>query len=65
MPEHVFGELLKPMISIAVALILFEGGLNLNFRELRQTEGAVPRLVLIGVPVGWVLGALARWAGGG
>lgn len=58
-PEHTFGELLEPMISVAVALILFEGGLNLNFRELRQTEGAVTRLVLIGVPVGWVLGALA------
>jgi len=58
-PARVFGDLLEPMISIAVALILFEGGLNLNFRELRQTEGAVPRLVLIGVPAGWVLGALA------
>jgi len=58
-PEHVFGDLLEPMISIAVALILFEGGLSLNLRELRQTEGAVTRLVLIGVPVGWLFGALA------
>ena len=58
-PEHTFGELLEPMISVAVALILFEGGLSLNFRELRKTEGAVARLMLIGIPVGWVLGALA------
>lgn len=58
-PEHVFGELLEPMVSVAVALILFEGGLSLNFRELRKTGGAVPRLVLIGAPVGWMLGALA------
>lgn len=58
-PDEVFGELLEPMISVAVALILFEGGLSLNFRELRKTEGAVARLMLIGVPVGWVLGALA------
>jgi len=58
-PEHTFGELLEPMISIAVALILFEGGLSLNFRELRKTDGAVTRLVLLGAPVGWVLGALA------
>lgn len=58
-PEHTFGELLEPMVSIAVALILFEGGLNLSFRELRKTEGAVTRLVIIGVPVAWVLGALA------
>jgi len=58
-PEHVFGELLEPMISIAVALILFEGGLSLNFRELRQTEGAVIRLVLLGVPIGWIVGSIA------
>lgn len=58
-PEHIFGELLEPMISVAVALILFEGGLSLNFRELRKTEGAVTRLMMIGIPLGWVLGALA------
>lgn len=58
-PEHVFGELLEPMISVAVALILFEGGLSLNFRELRKTDGAVTRLVLLGAPIGWVLGAIA------
>lgn len=58
-PEHVFGELLEPMVSVAVALILFEGGLSLNFRELRKTDGAVTRLVLLGSPIGWVLGSLA------
>jgi NhaP-type Na+/H+ or K+/H+ antiporter len=58
-PDHIFGELLEPMISVAVALILFEGGLSLNFRELRKTEGAVTRLMMIGIPLGWVLGALA------
>ena len=58
-PEHVFGDLLEPMVSVAVALILFEGGLSLNFRELRKTDGAVTRLVLLGSPIGWVLGSLA------
>ena len=58
-PEHTFGDLLEPMISVAVALILFEGGLSLNFRELRKTEGAVTRLMMIGIPLGWVLGSLA------
>lgn len=58
-PEHDFGHLLEPAVSIAVAIILFEGGLSLNFRELHRAEGAVQRLVLLGVPVGWVLGALA------
>ncbi|KHK91867.1 cation:proton antiporter [Novosphingobium malaysiense] len=59
MPEETFGDLLEPIVSVSVALILFEGGLNLNFRELRKTEGAVGRLVFIGVPIGWLLGAVA------
>jgi NhaP-type Na+/H+ or K+/H+ antiporter len=58
-PEHTFGELLEPIVSLAVALILFEGGLSLNLRELRRTDGAVVRLLAVGVPVGWVLGSLA------
>lgn len=58
-PDHVFGDLMEPMISIAVAVILFDGGLSLNFRELRRTGGAVTRLVLLGAPIGWCLGALA------
>lgn len=58
-PERDFGHLLEPAISIAVAIILFEGGLNLRLRELAHTGGAVQRLVLVGVPVGWVLGAFA------
>ena len=58
-PEAVFGDLLETMVSIGVALILFEGGLSLNFRELRHSGQAVWRLATIGVLVGWFLGALA------
>ncbi|WP_265529346.1 cation:proton antiporter [Sphingomicrobium marinum] len=58
-PHHDFGDVLEPMISIAVAIILFEGGLTLKFSELKKTGGAVPRLVLVGAPVAWVLGAFA------
>jgi NhaP-type Na+/H+ or K+/H+ antiporter len=58
-PHKSFGPLLEPMISLAVAVILFEGGLSLDFRELRGAGGAVARLALIGVPVGWVAGAVA------
>lgn len=64
-PEQTFGTLLEPIVSLAVALILFEGGLSLNLRELRRTDGAVVRLLVIGVPVGWVLGALACYYVGG
>jgi NhaP-type Na+/H+ or K+/H+ antiporter len=58
-PHETFGPVLQPIISLAVAVILFEGGLSLDFRELRRTEGAVFRLALLGVPIGWVLGSLA------
>src|SRR5690625_7256427 len=37
-PEESFGGLYNPFISIAVAIILFEGSLNLSFKELRGLE---------------------------
>ncbi|MBV7258450.1 cation:proton antiporter [Erythrobacter crassostreae] len=58
-PEAAFGDLLDPAIGIGVALILFEGGLSLDLRELRHSGSAVWRLATIGVIVGWALGALA------
>lgn len=58
-PEAAFGEMLDPMISVGVALILFEGGLSLDLRELRHSGSAVWRLATIGVLVGWALGSLA------
>lgn len=58
-PRAAFGELLEPMVGIGVALILFEGGLSLNFKELRHAGDGVWRLVIFGVPIGWLLGTLA------
>ncbi|MBR0553428.1 cation:proton antiporter [Stakelama marina] len=64
-PERDLGELQEPIIKLAVAVILFEGGLSLNFRDLRHAGAAVARLVLIGVPLGWLLGAWAAHYGAG
>ena len=61
-PEADFGALMRPAVGTAVAVILFEGGLNLNFRELKRTGRALRGLVLIGVPVAWILGSLAAHA---
>jgi len=58
-PEHAFGELLEPMVAIGVALVLFEGGLSLNFRELRHTGSAVWRMATMGVALGWLFATLA------
>lgn len=60
-PKATFGDLMEPMIGIGVALILFEGGLSLDLRELRQSGGAVWRLATIGVLIGWLLGTLAGY----
>lgn len=64
-PEAAFGGMLEPMISIGVALILFEGGLSLDYRELRHSGSGVLRLATVGVIVGWALGALAAHHIGG
>ena len=60
-PEEIFGDLLEPMIGIGVALILFEGGLSLDFRELKHSGDSVWRLATVGVIIGWVLGAGAGY----
>lgn len=64
-PEHAFGDLLEPMISVGVALILFEGGLSLELRELKKIGGGLWRLVFLGVPLGWLFGSLASYYIGG
>jgi NhaP-type Na+/H+ or K+/H+ antiporter len=58
-PDQLFGTLLLPIVSLSVALILFEGGLTLNVHELRQGTGIIWRLVTLGALVSWVLSAIA------
>ncbi|ARE38904.1 Na(+):H(+) antiporter [Rhodovulum sp. P5] len=58
-PARDIGALMGPMVSIAVAIILFEGGLSLNLHSLRDAAPGVRRLVLIGGPLGWLLSAVA------
>ncbi|MCR8723789.1 cation:proton antiporter [Frigidibacter sp. ROC022] len=64
-PERDIGALTGPMISLAVAVILFEGGLSLNFSALRDASKGVARLVLIGAPLGWLTSTLALHYGVG
>lgn len=60
-PERDFGQLFKPMVAVAVAIILFEGGFTLNFHEIRHTSTAVRRLVTIGAPLAWILNTAAGY----
>ncbi|KGX93801.1 sodium/hydrogen exchanger [Pontibacillus halophilus JSM 076056 = DSM 19796] len=58
-PSEDFGEVFKPLISLAVAIILFEGSLSLDFREVRGLGRPVFRIVTIGAFLAWILGSLA------
>ncbi|HRM74743.1 MAG TPA: cation:proton antiporter, partial [Paracoccus sp. (in: a-proteobacteria)] len=58
-PERDIGDLVRPMISLAVAVILFEGGLTLNFQQLGDARPVVGRLVFPGALLGWMFSALA------
>ncbi|HEX2866653.1 MAG TPA: sodium:proton antiporter [Ignavibacteriales bacterium] len=58
-PEEYFGKLISPVISVFVAIILFEGGLSLKIEELRHTGKAVRNLVTVGILVTWVLVTLS------
>ena len=47
-PDEIFGDLLFPIISLGVAVILFEGALTLNFKEIKDHGRMVTNLVSIG-----------------
>ncbi|QGJ72194.1 Potassium/proton antiporter [Planctomycetales bacterium 10988] len=57
--EYIPQELLFAVVSLSVAVILFEGGLSLRFHEIKETGHAVFRLVTIGVLVTWLLASAA------
>ncbi|MDS4031174.1 MAG: sodium:proton antiporter, partial [Candidatus Contendobacter sp.] len=58
-PDALFGSLLFPMVSLGVAVILFEGALTLRFAEIRGQAQVVRNLVSFGALVNWLLIALA------
>ncbi len=58
-PADMLGGLLYPVVTLSVALILFEGGLSLSVKEFRAVGGIVARLVSLGMLVTWGLTLLA------
>ena len=58
-PNALLGDLLFPVVSVCVALILYEGGLTLNLRELRQVGGVVRNIISIGALVSWAVATVA------
>ncbi len=53
------GDLLFSFVSLSVGVILFEGGLTLNLKEIRKLAGTVRNLLLIGSLVTFLGGGLA------
>ncbi len=57
-PEELLGRAFSPLVSLAVGVVLYEAGLSLEVRGLRgKTRRVVARLLWLGVPITWAMGA--------
>ena len=54
-PDALLGDLVFPLVSLSVAVILFEGGLSLDIAELRDLGRVIGRLLTVGALVTWAL----------
>ncbi|MEU6302102.1 cation:proton antiporter [Streptomyces chartreusis] len=58
-PERLLGAAFEPLVSLAVAVILYDAGLGLDLRLLRGRERrTVLRLIVFGVAVSWAFTTL-------
>jgi NhaP-type Na+/H+ or K+/H+ antiporter len=58
-PSEDFGGLFRPIVGLAVAVILFEGGMSLHWHEFREAASGVRRLVTLGAGLSLAFSALA------
>lgn len=58
-PQEMFGPLLMPLVSLAVALILFEGSLTLHLSQWGEIGTVVRRMVTLGALATWVVISVA------
>ncbi len=57
-PERLLGPAFEPLVSLSVAVILYDAGLGLDMRKLKgHTRRVVVRLIVLGVLITWALGA--------
>jgi NhaP-type Na+/H+ or K+/H+ antiporter len=58
-PQLLLGAAFQPLVSLAVAVILYDSGMALDLRKLRgHTRRVVDRLIVLGVPVTFAFGAV-------
>jgi NhaP-type Na+/H+ or K+/H+ antiporter len=57
-PQRLLGPAFQPLVSLSVAVILYDAGLGLDLRKLRgHTRKVVIRLIVLGVLVTWAVAA--------
>jgi NhaP-type Na+/H+ or K+/H+ antiporter len=57
-PQDLLGPAFEPLVSLSVAVILYDAGLGLDLRKLKgHTRKVVVRLIILGVLITWVLAA--------
>src|SRR5215471_554125 len=61
-PNKLFGATFPPLVSLAVAIILFDGGLDLVRTNLKGDDRrVVRRLRDLGIPITWACAAVLAW----
>ena len=69
-PQRLLGPAFEPLVSLSVAVILYDAGLGLDLRKLKgHTRKVVIRLIVLGVLITWAVaaapgGAAARHVAG-
>src|SRR5690606_16273431 len=61
-PDDLFGDLLFPLVSLSVGIILFEGSLQLGVRQLRAAGRVTISLITVGAAASFVLAAALAMA---
>jgi NhaP-type Na+/H+ or K+/H+ antiporter len=63
-PDKLLGPAFEPLVSLSVAVILYDAGLGLDLRKLKgHVRKVVIRLIVLGVLITWVLAAAAPLLG--
>lgn len=60
-PDELLGSLLSPFVTLAVGLILFEGGLSLRLGETRMFGGRMHKMISVAPFITWGLCAAAAY----
>lgn len=60
-PDEIFGDLLFPLVSLAVSIVLFEGSLTLKRSELQGIGSTVRNMVTYGIFINAAITTVTVW----